>query len=342
MPSRTVVTAAIAAMLALASNGCAGGGGSKATNVPWLGCAPPGTTAAIFAPGIVSTGASERDIAMMPDGSEIYFGRIVGPYAYSAIMQTRLVDGVWSKPEVAPFSRDPGHLDLEPCISPDGSRFFFLSTRPDTSAGETEAGDQDIWVMDRVADGWSEPRNLGLPVNTSGAEFFPSVTNDGTLYFNRREQGARVEYIMRSRFVDGEYAEPEILPAEVNAGDDRFNAFIAPDESYIIVCVVGREDNLGGADYYVSFRGANDSWRGPFNLGARVNAATGREWSPFVSRDGRYLFFMSSRTTEKPDGGRLNAAFLEQAQGRPGNGNADIWWIDAAVIEDLRPTPDDR
>ena len=183
---------------------------------PYLGQVPPGDNPELFAPGIVTTGMYTRDLTMTPDGSEIYFCRVVGPYTYTAIMVTRIENGRWTRPEVAPFSANPGTMDLEPFISPDGQKFFFLSTRPDTANGESE-GDQDIWVMDRTGDGWSEPYNLGAPVNSEGAEFFPSVTIDGTIYFSRAEKGSRIHHIYRSRYVDGKYMAPDKLPRSSNA-----------------------------------------------------------------------------------------------------------------------------
>jgi len=273
---------------------------------------------------------------MTPDGSEIYFSGVVGAnHNFSAILVLRRVDGRWSKPQVAPFSGN--YMDLEPAISPDGQRFFFMSNRP--GPGVTEPlGSEDIWVMERIPEGWSEPKNLGPPVNSAAPEFFPSVTRDGTLYFTRRGEG-RSETIFRSRFVDGAYAEPEELGAEVNSGQTQFNAFIAPDESYLVVCVWGREDSRGGVDYYVVFRSPDDRWSEPVNLGAEINMAEGAEWSPYVSPDGEYFFFMSSRATiqDRHSPERLEYADLQRLHGLPMNGNSDIWWVDSEVITRLRP-----
>ena len=47
-------------------------------------------------------------------------------------------------------------MDLEPAISPDGSSFYFMSKRPD--AGDPNEPNEDIWTMDRVGEGWGEPR----------------------------------------------------------------------------------------------------------------------------------------------------------------------------------------
>ena len=309
---------------------------------PYLGQRPPGAEAELFAPGIVSTGMYTRDIAMTPDGREIYFGVSVG--GLSVIMQTKLTDEGWTKPEVAPFSANPDHLNLEPHISPDGRKFYFLSTRP-RDGGPVPPEDvgrwvnQDIWVMDRTEDGWGEPYNLGAPVNSDEEEYFPSVTRDGTIYFTRTPAGTRESYIYRARLSDGRYGEPERLGPEVNSTGSQFNAFIAPDESYLIVCVFGREDSKGGTDYYIVFRDEQDEWSGPINMGDVVNTPRNGEFSPYVSPDGMYFFFMSTRPRSRetlPD--RLTYDFLEEVYSGPQNGNPGIYWVSSRFIEDLRST----
>ncbi len=310
----------------------------------YLGQTPPGRTAELFAPGIVSTGMHTRDVAMTPDGLEIYFGAIIGGLA--VIMETRLVDGQWTRPEVASFAENPASLELEPAISPDGEHFYFLSTRPPEGAEPDPADfgrwvNQDIWVMDREGDGWGEPYNLGPPINSDAPEFFPSVTHDGTMYFTREDPETRASEIWRARRLDsgqGEgYAEPEKLGPQVNSGGDQYNAFIAPDESYLIVCTAGREDSIGGSDYFVVFRDSDDNWSEPVNMGDEINTPGG-EWSPYVSPDGRYFFFMSPRPPSADSHpARLTYEYLKEIHNRAPNGDAAIYWIDASVIEDLRP-----
>jgi hypothetical protein len=302
---------------------------------PFLGEQPPGDEARLFAPGVVSTGLYERDFAVTPDGSEIFFCVVLGSFEHSTIVTTRLENGFWTPPEVASFSGR--YKDLEPAISPDGTKLFFMSYRP--RAGETEPReDSDIWVVDRADGQWGEPYNLGSPVNTDGSEFFPSVTADGTIYITRDEPD-RTSFIYRSRLVDGAYTEPEKLGPGVNSTPLQFNSYVAPDERYLIYGVFGREDSVGGADYYVSFRDEDDTWTGPVNLGERVNTEGSLEYSPYVSPDGKYLFFMAARNAF--NGGNLEPRatyeFLRTLHGEPGNGSPDIYWIDATFIETLRP-----
>lgn len=226
---------------------------------PYLGQTLPGNEPELFAPGFISTGLYTRDVAMTPDGKEFYYCVSVGNFGYATILHTKLIDNYWTEPEVVPFMEDPNVMNFEPCISHDGKHFYFLSNRADSANGDSVAGDQDIWVMDRKGDGWGKPYNLGAPVNSADEEFFPSVTRDGTMYFTRNAKGSRLSYIYRARMQDGKYMEPEKLGPEVNSGRSQYNAYIAPDESFIIVPTIGRQDSYGGTDYYISFRNPDDS-----------------------------------------------------------------------------------
>lgn len=303
----------------------------------YLGQKLPGAEPVLFAPGIVSTGMAERDIAMTPDGNEIYFTILTGRYDTWTILVTRRAGSRWSKPEVVPFSGDPRFRDGEPCVAPDGKKLYFVSNRP--LAGGEKAGAEHIWVADRAGQSWSPPRPAGPPINGEWKEYFPSVTRDGTLYFTREDLKTQDSSIYRARWVDGAFAPPERLPDRVNAGAARFNAFITPDESCLIYCLMGREDSLGGIDYYAAFRSPEDAWSEPVNLGARINTAGSDEYSPYLSPDGKVFFFMSARPGpgRRAAGTRFTWAGLQRSAGLPGNGNSDIWWMDATFLTGLQP-----
>ena len=306
---------------------------------PYLGQTPPGAEPELFAPGIVSTGMHTRDLAMTPEGDELYFSVSAGPLV--TILGSRLVDGQWEQPEVPDFAADPTIGEIEPHISPDGSRFFFVSNRPADGSPMQEAdlgqfNRADIWVMERTDSGWGQPVHLGPPVNSDADEYFPSTTADGTLYFTREDTETGRNYIYRARPDGDGYAKPERLPEQVNSAN-QFNSFVAPDESYVILGVFGREDSHGGTDYYIVFRDENDAWSGPMNLGPIVNQERGQEWAPYVSPDGKYFFFMSTRQPypgDAPD--RLTRDWLLDFHMGPESGNPAMYWMDAGFLEDLR------
>jgi hypothetical protein len=299
---------------------------------PFLGQPLPDSIPELFAPGIIGTGMFTRDVAISPDGKEFYYCVALGNYTYATILYTREVNGQWQPPKIVPFSGGPGVIDFEPAFSPDGSRLFFLSTRPD---GDEPPGDQDIWYVEREGSGWGQPVNLGEPVNTDGGEFFPSLTSDGTLYFTRNQRGSALNQVYRSRFVEGAYQEPELLPAQVNCGSNRFNAFVSSSEDYMIIPAQGMEDSFDGVDYYIVFRDGDDRWSDPVNMGPRVNQDNPRGWSPYVTPDGSIFFFMATRTLEI-EREAWNYANLQKLHQSSGNGNADIYWMDARFIEHLR------
>ncbi len=234
----------------------------------------------LFGPGTISTAENELNSAFSPDGRTLYITRAAGGNGV-ILVSTATRDGGWSTPEVADFSgRYP---DFDPIVSPDGSQLFFISKRPRT--------DFDIWVVDRAGDGWGEPRNLGAPVNGDGDELYPSVASDGTLYFSscgRKDSRGRCD-LYRARFRDGRYLQPENLGEPVNTPASETDAYVAPDQSYLIFAAYGRPDAAGDGDLYVShFR--DGAWTAPRPLGPQINTAA-REYCPIVSPDGHFFYF---------------------------------------------------
>ena len=307
---------------------------------PYLGQKPPAEKAELFAPWIVSTGMTERSLAATKDGLEIFFeqspGRVV------TIMTTRFVDGRWTEPVIAPFAVDLKYFYFEPALSVDEKTIYFLTTRP--RAGETPKPgweNQSIWASDRGANGqWGEPYDVGGSINTGTGEFFPSLTNDGTLYFTRTKAPGEKPMIMRALWRDGRFQAPEALPASVNEKADAYNACIAPDESYLIACIDGREDSLTPKrpNYYVFFRSPDGRWSAGLNLGPEVNFPGASAQAPYVTRDGKYLFFGSTRSlnfdsasSAPPTSRRL----LEYFSG-PQNGSSDVYWIETSFLKNLR------
>ncbi|MCP4723882.1 MAG: hypothetical protein GY863_02540, partial [bacterium] len=189
---------------------------------------------------------------------------------------------------------------------------------------------------DRTDDGWGEPYNPGSPVNTGGQDYFPSVTNDGTLYFTRT--GAdRVPNIYRSRLVDGKYAEPERLTDKINRAPGPYNAYIFPDESCLIYCMYGSPDSYGRADYYVAFRNDNDEWTDPVNAGPIMNSEANAV-SASLSPDGKYLFFVSSefKIPDNFSAGKILIRDLLNFNNSAYNGSSGVMWIKADFINELR------
>ena len=303
---------------------------------PYLGQTLPGTKPVVFAPGIVSTGLYTRDIAITSDGTEIYF--CISDAAATAILVTKLVNNRWTEPAIAPFS-GKGFFDFEPHISPDGTKFFFLSNRPPIGK-EAKPGwfYQKIWMMNRTDKGWSEPQMTDEPVNSENNEFFPSVTNEQVLYFTRSAKNG-TPLIYRSAFKNGSYEKPERLSLSIPEEGMLFNAFISPEENFLITCAQGIDSTNVDQDYYISFRTSDGKWSDLVKFGPEINSPGDNANSAYVSPDGKYLFFSSSRKDpsllQVTSGIPLSS--IIKSKSIPGTGASAIYWVNAKIIEELRP-----
>jgi Tol biopolymer transport system component len=282
---------------------------------------------AVFGRGVISTGSFDSHPEFTPDGKTLYFLRSAPNFNFWTILVSHFANGQWSTPEVAPFSGQ--YSDADPFITRDGAQLFFISRRP--AAGKA-GRDTDIWVMDRTPSGWSEPRNVGVPINSEGDEWYPTVTRDGTLYFGSDRPGGKGSTdLYRSRLVNGKYAPPENLGDVINTQFDEFEPFITADESLLLFMASGRPDGIGGSDLYVSHH-RNGAWTKPVNLGDKINTR-GREYSPKISPDGKYFFWTSTRNfTEKPLEKRLTYSELMDTLEGPGNSLGDIYQVDLSAL----------
>ena len=210
----------------------------------------------LFADGIINTDADEYGPALTTDGKSLYFTRRVNRSDSEFIYVSRLENGKWSTPELAPFSGK--YFDKEPFVAPDGKRIFFASLRPVDGAEPKNGRDFNIWFVEKAASGWSEPKHVGPAINSPAYENYPSVAANGTLYFaGEREGGKGGNDLYSARLVNGKYQHVENL-YELNTPNIDADPYIAPDESYLIFCS-DRGGGFGSGDLYISFN-RNGRW----------------------------------------------------------------------------------
>ncbi|HEX6891893.1 MAG TPA: hypothetical protein VF141_14400, partial [Chryseolinea sp.] len=286
----------------------------------------------IFMENIVSTNLNERDMAISPDGSEMFFTIQANQHAVSTIIRLKkLSNNKWSDPEVATFSGK--YSDLEPAFSPDGKKLYFSSNRPVTG---NDPKDYDIWYVEKINEMWTAPRSLGAPVNTSSNEFYPSVTSNGNIYFTAEyENGVGKEDIYLSRWVNGTFTTPMPLDTAVNSKLWEFNAFVTADERYIIFTSYGRKNEKGGGDLYISTKNNEGKWT-PARLLNKINSNV-LDYCPFVTADQKSFFFTSARHDLASHEKTKTFADLSKTYNGITNGSENIYWMSfASLLESLK------
>lgn len=249
-------------------------------------------------PGIVSQDdRHEFGVTLSQDCKELFVGIEHGEWV--SIERYVHSDDGWQFVERVLGSEEASTND--PYLSADGQRLYFILRQNDQ---------HDIAYIERQgANGWSTPRILEAPVNTSSNEFYTSFDRNGDLIFSsNRDATRRGDYnIYRARRESNGYAEVQPFPEGINTKGYEADPFIDPDGDFLLFAS-NRRGGKGRGDIYVSFHTGNQEWTPPQPLEV-INTA-GHELCPYITADGSTLYYTS---------------------------NQDIYRIDASIIDALRP-----
>ena len=265
---------------------------------PYLGQKPPGLTPIPFAPGIVSTDIYEYDGAFAHDMKAFYFIRRGEEHVKSTFYEYKYND----KNEQWEKSVLASPWIGRPVISPDGSTMHLGAK-----------------YLKKTKTGWSKIQKNEPPVVSNDSMYIMRLSEsaNGTYYFDTYKKDDLTFPIRYSRLINGKYEAPKALPKSINAGTFLSHPFIAPDESYLLFDAK-KEGGYGDSDIYISFKQKDGTWGNGINLGDQINTDAW-EASASITPDGKHLFFSRNVGSDKYE-------------------NVDIFWVDAKILDTLRPT----
>lgn len=271
---------------------------------PWLGQTPPGLTAQLFAPDIISiNGRYEFGVSFSPDLTEVYFTAFEEQENVDSsprIMYSKIENAQWTQPQAANFTGGRMSYELVPHVSLNDNRIYFTARSDDPKAS-------GIWYVTRSKGGWSEAKRFDSAINTGKFSDFNQSANGDTVFSNMSE---RKMYTAENK--NGTLTTPKAIDIEFG-----FHGFISPANDYLLVNSRHRGDkSRKDNDLYVYFKEQDGTWSSPINLGEGVNTPYS-ETVPRITPDGKYLFF-----------GRYN---------EPGD-VSNIYWVSTEVITRLKET----
>ena len=264
-------------------------------------------------PAIADPAVTEYAPTIQADGKTLLLERAEAGKKY-ALYESRLENGTWGKPvplDRVNLSGDTTDLIGGPSLSFDGNTMFFFR-----SVGMI--GDHEIFFSERTRDGWSEPRNLGAPINTQpvadkngvlfgGYEAFPSVSADGsTLYFVRKNEEGPQDKLLRkdkdnlfclcifksTKDKDGKWTKPVKLPWPINQDCEKAPRIMADGRTLIFSS--NRPGGKGGYDMYQSKLNELDEWSMPVPLDF-VNTEKDDQL-PSISAEGDLMYYTYNNT----------------------------------------------
>ena len=248
---------------------------------PYLGQTPPGPVARVFAPGLICyTGPHwwESHGHFSADGNTFCFTR--RKYVYI----TENTDQGWTTPER--IKSIPCKV-WSPCMSPDANSVYFM---PYSLTGLIQISDQPKrWRLhrcERMAQGWSTPRELGLPFSLAVGGFCVAANN--RIYFTPKRG-----VFLAAPFVGD--SQPAVMEIPVEKGNLKgCHPGIAPDESFMVFYSI-RPGALDGTetDLYLTLRQPDGTWTRSRNMGPGINTGY-YEFGARISPDKKYMFFTRS------------------------------------------------
>ena len=182
-------------------------------------------------------------------------------YAIAPFFSTRN-DNDWKEPQMLPKNIYTRLIFLRGfSLSADGKKMFF------TTMKAPSVGGFDIQTSDLKGSTWTEPTNLGMPINSKSHDGCPSISSDGnTLYFMRcdkmtPEKAEGCKLFRVDKKANGQWGEPVELPASINTGNSQAPRIMA-DGQTLLFASDKMSGGKGGMDVYSTvFK--NGNWSAP-------------------------------------------------------------------------------
>ncbi|WP_020529582.1 OmpA family protein [Flexithrix dorotheae] len=211
----------------------------------------------------------------------------------------------FGKPTKLPRTINTYAEESLPLLSADGKLLYFVRTLYKGNFGGQFKG-QDIWYSKKLKNGnWSSAKP-SQKFNTTGNNAVVGINEEGNRIYllNSYEyEDGRVSGLSFTEKKDKTWTNPVLVEIDeihnLKEGNDAYGLFVNKTEDVLIVSMQGKE-SLGQEDLYISYKIKNkdgkEAWKSPLiHLGEAVNSK-GYEISPFLSDDGKTLFFASNRT----------------------------------------------
>ena len=182
-----------------------------------------------------------------------------------------------------------------PRVSPDGNYLYCIRTSKENVGGSEF---EDVWYAQKKEDGrWSKLTNIGSPINNRAHNFVISASPDNNSLLLANSYNAdgspNGPGLSISYKINGKYQVPLSQEIKDYVNINKLVSFFLCNDNKTLLMAIETGNGMGEKDLYVSFLLKENSWSKPQSLGSVVNTDCD-EHSPYLSADGKTLFFSST------------------------------------------------
>ena len=203
------------------------------------------------------------------------------------VFTSKIIDGNYMPAEPLNLGWHNDYWVGAMCFSSDKKTLYFVGI--DYPVGY---GRGDIYKSEFIDNQWSEPMNIGKPVNSATMESQPCISADGKEMYFVRDTKSNKSNIYFSQYLQEEWSTPKAITT-INTRFGEMAPFLHPDGRTLFFASEGH-NGMGGYDIFVCRRLLNGTWSEPVNLGTPVNTEK-NEISFVVSADGKKCYVSSDR-----------------------------------------------
>jgi outer membrane protein OmpA-like peptidoglycan-associated protein len=198
-------------------------------------------------------------------------------------------EGIGEKENLGPYVNSQ-YDEVSPKISSDGKTLYFgRKHSPQNTGGADDR--EDIWVSRLTETNvWTKSVNIGSPVNTPITNNLLSVSTDNNTLLFHTSKG----FAFMHRSAEG-WSHLEDQGINFKNESTFLEGSLSPDGKAIVFAAklksnVNYRPGVDERDIYVCVKKANGIWSTPIHTGKTLNTL-GDEYSPFLSADGRTIYF---------------------------------------------------
>lgn len=262
----------------------------------------------------INTTFNERDPFITADGQKLFYVTD-WPAGNLDIWMSTWNGANWDPPVNCGPNVNSGLNEWSPSTSPNGKRLYFIAFgRPGGQGG------WDVWYSDwdEGLQQWGPAQNMGPVINTPVLDWCPEISRNGqALYYTTEGYGhPQGSALYVSRWNGSSWGTPQPLPDHINNTSTEQRPSLTWDEKTMYFV---RDIANYGPSIRVTEKDSFGNWSLSILLDTTINHPSGPTGDPWISADGRFLYFSSDRT------------------GGVGPGTADIW-VAERIIEGRVPS----